>query len=116
GVPTVLFIKYGYNHLFTNISLHIVIVGGFFHMKSQKNTLWGSSKTSFRKTTILGNVKSHISFALLIIDCCRSAANIKSKGERGSPYLTPLLFFITFCKLFARIFVRSLILEMSSQG
>ena len=29
--------------------------------------------------------------ALLITDCNKSAARTNSKGERGSPYLTPLL-------------------------
>jgi hypothetical protein len=30
-------------------------------------------------------------YALFIIDCKRSAAKTKSKGDRGSPCLTPLL-------------------------
>jgi hypothetical protein len=46
---------------------------------------------SWPHLSVMGNLRSSRSFALLTVDCRRSATKTKGSGDNGSPYLTPLL-------------------------
>jgi hypothetical protein len=69
---------------------------GHASMTNKVSSAYYSIAKSDVYPTLIDNLSNLLSMALLIIDCNRLAGRTKSKGDRGSHCLSPLLQWNTF--------------------